>query len=162
MNYFLKVYGSAKSAMSAADFDKMGKLEGAAYYLHTSKIFFGENKPAYHSIGDIFIQYAPLGLKSKDKIGGRILGVYQSTSDFKKGSIGGIGAQGIPQVFVNYVDVKNLNQDFSERSRGKNQLLNIREEKNNINFPTGAIANGFAYLSEEDGRYLEDKIKNFK
>ncbi len=157
MRYFLKVYGSAKSTISSVDFDEMGKLDGASYYFLNSKIYFGEKLPADYSIGDILIQYVPLSQKV-DKAG-RILGVYQSTSGFKQGCIRGVGVNGNLKEFVNYIDVINLSHTFSDRSRKKN-LLNMHEEKNNIDFPTGKIAIGFAYLSEKDARYLIDKIKS--
>lgn len=158
MRYFLKVYGNASGLKANSNFNEMGIKENAAYYFLNSKIFFGRSKPTKYFIGDIFIQYAPLSLKCK--FAGRILGVYESTSNLKEGEIIEIDEiTGIPKVYETYIDVKNLNFSFSQKSMYEN-LLNMRDEKFNINFPTGSIACGFAYLSEKDAKYLIEKVNS--
>lgn len=160
MGYFLKVYGNSDGIKATKNFNSMGIEEEAAYYFLKSKIFFGKYKPKEYKIGDIFIQYAPLSLKSE--FAGRILGVYESTSCFKQGKIIEIDTKTKkPKIFETYVDVKNLNLHFSERSK-EEDLLNMRDEKDIIDFPSGNIASGWAYLDEKDARNLINKIYSFK
>jgi hypothetical protein len=155
MRYFLKIIGCTKETDCV--FDAAVEKRGELYWTPTSRIYFGKMRPKDFAIGDTLILTVPQG-QLCDKPG-RILGYYERTSEFKYQPITINYETNKPKSWDYYVDIKNLNVDFSVRSRTKD-LLDMRTERDNIDYPYGKITAGWAYLSDKDGRYLIDKINN--
>ena len=115
MKYFLKVLGYTK--------DKSENLlltfeeDGSAFWQEKCKVWFSKRAGSKVKIGDILIQYIPLG-QPQESFQGRIVGCYEVISSFHCGNI--------HDKWFRFVEVKNLNKVFSEKSK-HTTMISIKE-----------------------------------
>lgn len=158
MKYFLKIWGNTYENPKAnilSDYEK----NGGAFWKENTKVWFGKsNIGGKVEIGDILIQYIPLGQPQKE-FAGRVVGYYKVESDFKYENLLIIGENNkISNSFYRYVEVKNLNVPFSERSKNRT-ILHIKKVINK--FPA-SIQAGYARLTEEQAKYIINLIDDMK
>jgi len=144
MKYFLKNWGHTKTnpSKSVSQLFYESEQNGGAFWREKCKVWFSDSGFGGRvEVGDVLIQYVPLG-QPQEELAGRVLGYYEVESEFKRESL--------ENQWFRYLEVKNLNKLFSEKSKNY-PVLGIKAVIDKI---PAAIQSGFAEISKEQAELI--------